>query len=99
MLKDGRAWVRCSAKLARAFGLSYRELWRQLTSGNSGFTVRGVPTRNQGRTLRFMDLREVNAALGYSFHDPPTAPIAHADAEEQGFEDDGDEEEPDEQVG
>ena len=93
MLKDGRVLVRCSAKLARAFGLSYRELWQQLKSGNSGFAVYEIPTRSARRTLKFLDLRDVNAALGYSFHDPPPL-VARGDVkpveEEVGAEVDGD---------
>ena len=96
VLKDGRALVRCSAKLARAFGLSYRELWQQVKSGQSGFRVVDIPTRSERRTLRFLDLAEVNAALGYSFHDPTTLlPRGDAEtaAEEWDAADDGDEEE------
>lgn len=82
MLKDGRVLVRCSTKLARAFGLSYRELWQQLKSGQSGFVVHEIPTRSARRTLKFLDLRDVNSALGYSFHDPPSlGPSAGARAE------------------
>jgi hypothetical protein len=100
VLKDGRALVRCSAKLARALGLSYRELWQQLKSGQSGFKVHEIPTVSARRTLKFLDLRDVNAALGYPFHDPPTLGVRGAgqpDANTHNLDGDGDGEDDEEE--
>lgn len=71
MMHDGHIWVRLSARLGSAMGLTYNELWRQVTSGRSGFTVLDVPTRNPRRTLRFLRLDEIHRALGHSLYEPP----------------------------
>jgi hypothetical protein len=88
MLHEGHVWVRLSAKLAAAFGMSYRQLWNEVTSGNSGLSVLRVPTRNARRRLAYIRLDEINTALGYPLHDPPTLTTATAhDKPEEGARD------------
>ena len=52
------------------------------------------------RTRMFLDLREVNAALGYAFHDPPTLGVRGAgqpDANTHNLDGDGDGEDDEEE--
>lgn len=90
MLHKGHVWVRLSTKLASAFGLSYRQLWNEITGGGTGFSVLRVPTRHPRRRLAYLRLDEVNAALGYPLYDPPTltgATAPHPHLHEEGIED------------
>ena len=72
MLYQGHAYVRLSAKLARALGMTYRAMWNQLQNGDSGFEVLRVPTRQPRKRLIYIRLADINRALGYPLHDPPT---------------------------
>jgi hypothetical protein len=72
MLHRGHAYVRLSAKLARALGMSYRAMWNQLQNDDSGFTVLRVPTRQPQKRLMYIRLADINRALGYPLYDPPT---------------------------
>ncbi len=72
MLHKGHAYVRLSAKLARALGMSYRAMWNQLQNGDSGFEVLRVPTRQPQKRLMYIRLADINRALGYPLYNPPT---------------------------
>ena len=72
MLHRGHAYVRMSAKVARALGMSYRAMWNQLQNDDSGFEVLRVPTRQPQKRLMYIRLADINRALGYPLYDPPT---------------------------
>jgi hypothetical protein len=72
MLYRGHAYVRLSAKLARALGMTYRAMWNQLQNDDSGFEVLRVPTRQPQKRLMYIRLDAINRSLGYSLYDPPT---------------------------
>ena len=77
MIYKGHAYVRLSAKLARAFGLSYRSMRNCLLAGDSGLHVLRVDTRQPGKRLIYIRLSDINRALGYPLYDPPT--LAHTE--------------------
>ncbi len=72
MLYRGHAYVRLSAKLARALGMTYRAMWNQLQNDDCGFEVLRVPTRQPQKRLMYLRLADINRALGYPLYDPPT---------------------------
>ncbi|MBT3269916.1 hypothetical protein HN371_22405 [Candidatus Poribacteria bacterium] len=72
MIYKGHAYVRLSANVARAFGMSYRTMWNCVKSGDSGLNVLRVDTRQPGKRLIYLRLADINRALGYPLYDPPT---------------------------